>query len=86
MSAGALRFPYGRVVVADPSSYSVRKRPNYQHGNIHVTKGIAGRVFWTVAVCGAILAVGLYLTGSVNGALWILGTSLVIGLMGVLYT
>ena len=40
----------------------------------------------TVAVCGAIFAAGLYVTGSTGGALWVLGTAVVVGVLGLLYT
>jgi len=49
-------------------------------------KRIAGKAIRTIAACGAIFAGGLYLTGSTIGALWVLGTVAVVGLMGLLYT
>jgi hypothetical protein len=49
-------------------------------------KDIPRKLASTVAVCGAIFAAGLYLTGSTSGALWVLGTAVVIGALGILYT
>lgn len=44
------------------------------------------RLVGTLAICSAICAVSLYLTGSMAGAFMVLATAAVLGVVGVLIT